>query len=189
MTKCPDTIPRRSRACRRFDVPSPAALEWFNIELLRDDGAVVHLNSEEVWRDNVPLVIPLSSTNHALATVSGSDENRYLSLRLPSRFLRSGINVLAVEVHQDKPTSPDLHFDLQLKATEASIPALTFAYARNGPVLLWPASAGYELQSATDLTPPADWLPVTAPSVMDAGTNSFAVTLDAPQLFYRLWRK
>ena len=54
----------------------------------------------------------------ALATrsVGGNEETTPVSQTVPTNLLVTGVNTLAVEVHQSTRTSSDLRFDLQLNA-------------------------------------------------------------------------
>jgi uncharacterized repeat protein (TIGR01451 family) len=84
------------------------------VHLLRDDGAAVYLNGTQVVRSN--LAVNATSTTPALASISDEDENTIFLSRINSTVLRTGINVIAVEVHQSSGTSSDLSFDLALTA-------------------------------------------------------------------------
>ena len=100
---------------QEFQVDNP---EWLNslvLRVQRDDGVVVHLNGWEIFRDNMPSGTPLASTL-ALATMNSLDEQQFLELLIPTAGsgLRSGTNLLAVEVHQASVDSSDLGFDLDL---------------------------------------------------------------------------
>ncbi len=92
------------------------------LRLRRDDGAVVYLNGEEIARDNMPDGL-IAFTNLATTTISGAAELAYYSFSVPASKVRSGANVLAVEVHQSTQDSPDLSFDLELEAVVPQIPA------------------------------------------------------------------
>jgi len=112
---------------RAFNVGDPAAFTALTLELLRDDGAVVYLNGNEVWRSNMPAGAVTAATL-AAALVSGTAESTFVSTALDPALLVAGTNVLAVEIHQDSPGSSDLSFDLRLTATsDAPIVALTRA--------------------------------------------------------------
>ena len=85
------------------------------LHLLRDDGAVVYLNDNEVFRNNMPTGA-VTYTTLASVSVSGADETNFLSTVLPASSLVSGTNVLAVEIHQASTNSSDISFDLALVA-------------------------------------------------------------------------
>lgn len=81
--------------------------------LLKDDGAIVYLNGEEVERSNMPDGAVTYST---FASGSTSDETGYAAFTVDPALLVEGDNVLAVEVHQASLDSSDLGFDLTLSA-------------------------------------------------------------------------
>lgn len=96
-----------------FTVEDPATVQSLTLQLLRDDGAAVHLNGVEVHRSNLPAG-PLSATTRALTNIDGSAERVWHAVTLPASALVPGVNVLAVSVHQQWASSSDLSFDLRL---------------------------------------------------------------------------
>ena len=89
------------------------------MRLLRDDGAVVYLNGVEVYRSNMPT----GTIGHTTRASSPSATPRswtWLTALLNPALLVAGDNVIAVEIHQDSPTSSDISFDLELTATAAA---------------------------------------------------------------------
>jgi chitodextrinase len=96
-----------------FTVEDPTAVRSLTLQLLRDDGAAVHLNGVEVHRSNLPDG-PLSATTRALTNVDGAAERVWHVVTLPASALVPGVNVLAVSVHQQWASSSDLSFDLRL---------------------------------------------------------------------------
>lgn len=86
--------------------------------LRADDGAAVYVNGEEVFRLRLPNGA-LDATVLASRTVSGSAEATYEPFSIPARFLRVGINVIAVEVHQINADSSDVIFDLAVEEVSA----------------------------------------------------------------------
>lgn len=98
---------------RSFQVNGTPNYQTLVLRLQRDDGAVVYLNGVEVARENLPHfdLAPHSRTQFAL---SGSDELAFQETFVDARLLHAGTNVLAVEIHQDSPATPDLSFDLEL---------------------------------------------------------------------------
>tara|TARA_B100001029_G_scaffold170531_1_gene166424 strand:+ start:785 stop:4033 length:3249 start_codon:yes stop_codon:yes gene_type:complete len=82
--------------------------------ILRDDGAVIYLNGEEIARDNMPEG-EINSTTLASSSVVGTGESTYHEKNINPKFeLKLGKNVIAVEVHQITSGSGDLGFDLHL---------------------------------------------------------------------------
>ena len=105
-----------------FEVVEPGEIEKVSLRLLRDDGAVVYLNGEEVHRSNMPAGLIEHSTE---AVTSNIDEDAYELVELPS-VLSRGTNVIAVEVHQASATSSDLSFDLELFAERSLLSPSSF---------------------------------------------------------------
>lgn len=99
---------------KQFSVADKALLaDSLQINLLRDDGAVVYINGVEVLRSNMPP----GSFNYATFSstiVDGADEATYLVYRIPKDVLVNGVNTIAVEIHQRDGTSSDLGFDLSM---------------------------------------------------------------------------
>jgi len=85
----------------------------FMINILRDDGAVVYLNGQEVIRTNMTS----GSINYqttAVSSISGSAESQFTSYDIDKDLFVAGVNVIAVEIHQSSPNSSDIGFDLEL---------------------------------------------------------------------------
>lgn len=80
-----------------------AALLFSN---LIDDGAVFYLNGVPIFSQNMP---PGEPTSLTLAP-SPSPEGVFVLTNLPAPMIAEGDNVLAVEVHQNSPTSVDIVF-------------------------------------------------------------------------------
>jgi len=98
---------------KKFTVTDPASFNGLLLRLIRDDGAAVYLNGTEVFRANL-LAGPVSYNSLALSAIGGSDETTPLDVLLGTAQLVSGINTIAVEMHQDSISSSDLGFDLAL---------------------------------------------------------------------------
>ena len=101
-------------------VSNPASYTKVLLTILRDDGAVVYLNGVEVFRTNMPAG-PVTYLTPALSTVDGPDEKKFIETTIDTAHLVAGENLLAVEVHQDSPTSPDLSFDLTLTGVTVDV--------------------------------------------------------------------
>jgi len=85
----------------------------FTISLLKDDGAVVYLNGNEVLRVNMPTG-EIGYKTLASGFVNDADETTFSSHTIDKSSLKSGKNVLAVEIHQNEASSSDISFDLEL---------------------------------------------------------------------------
>ncbi len=105
---------------RSFTASNVSGYTTLHLRLLRDDGAVVYLNGAEVCRSNMPQG-PLNYDTRASAGLSGSEESTFVDYDLPPALLREGDNLLAVEIHQNAPSSTDISFDLGLEAVRQSV--------------------------------------------------------------------
>ncbi len=112
-----------------FNLEDPSALEQLKLFLVRDDGAVVYLNGQEVARDNLPSG-SIDYDTFALSAAGGNDETSIRSFTVSSELLRSGRNILAAEVHQASLTSSDVRFDLWLQGSAS------FEIALSGEALM-----------------------------------------------------
>ncbi|MEA1896475.1 MAG: CotH kinase family protein [Bacteroidota bacterium] len=98
---------------KEFIADNADQFEQLNLNIQRDDGAVVYINGNEVLRLNMPEgVINYQTT--ALSAVGGDDESAFFHFNIPAEHLVNGSNIIAVEIHQISPTSSDISFDLQL---------------------------------------------------------------------------
>ena len=98
---------------RAFVVTNAASMTNLLFRLLRDDGAVVYLNGQELYRH----VMPSGTFNYqtfATNTVADADETTFFTNNVTPTALRNGTNVVAVEIHQCNLISSDLSFNLEL---------------------------------------------------------------------------
>ncbi len=102
---------------REFQVADPTTFTSLLLKLVRDDGAVVFLNGQEVVRSNMPEGA-INNQILAAGSVGGADESTFLSYNIPTSALRAGRNVIAVEVHQVSIDSSDISFDLSLEGQQ-----------------------------------------------------------------------
>lgn len=128
ITTGPDgSIPPPAYFRTTFTVADPSAVHALWLELNVDDGAVIYLNGQEAVRFNMPY--PPAVIDHTTQATNGLDslsayETTYHPLKLQPSLLVSGVNHLAVEVHQvlydsrnaSIGTQPDMAFDLRLMA-------------------------------------------------------------------------
>jgi len=100
-------------------LPNPAEFNQITLRVLRDDGVAVHLNGNEVFRNNLPAE-PLRYETLAGSNVVGSSERTYYTASFPAGRLLDFTNVVAVEIHQASPQSVDLSFDMEMTASDAN---------------------------------------------------------------------
>lgn len=96
-----------------FNVADPAQWPALQLSVQRDDGVIVYLNGQEIFRDNMPGG-SVSSSTFASSAVGGASETQLLTAPVDPSLLLTGGNILAVEIHQANLTSSDISFDLSL---------------------------------------------------------------------------
>ena len=110
----PDAKPITYYFRHEFDLADASSYLTLSMRLLRDDGAVVYINGEEVARSNLPAG-EIATDTLALSNIrNGSAERTYHSFPLDPAILQDGKNLVAVEVHQFAPDDADLSFDFSL---------------------------------------------------------------------------
>jgi hypothetical protein len=168
---------------RSFLAPDPELFGGLRLRLLRDDGAVVYLNGHEIFRSNMGTGAVTASTPAAL-TVSGTEEQQFVTVMLGPRLLLAGTNLLAVEVHQAAGNSSDLSFDLELLGDYIPL-GITCATSNN--VLSWPAPApAYTLETGSAVPATNFWTGVTNATVRTHGFETVTLARSAPSGFFRL---
>ena len=105
---------------KTFSVADPSSITAIQMQLMRDDGAVVYLNGQEVVRSNMPAGT-ISNTTLASTNMNEPDESSFFTYAINPSLLVSGRYSIAVEVHQSMKTSSDLSFDLKLDAVSATL--------------------------------------------------------------------
>lgn len=127
---------------KQFVSPDPARFAGVFLRLHRDDGGVVYLNGQEVFRSNMPEG-PVDYRTYAASSIGvGPEESEiYFPILLPPSVLTEGTNTVAVEIHQiTQFSSTDASFDCELIAFPAADSMeLSIVQTHDGLVLSWPA--------------------------------------------------
>jgi hypothetical protein len=108
--------PRPITSYYRTTFTAGSVPDTLTLRMVADDGALVRLNGVEVARDNLPDG-PITASTRATIGRSGADETAIRSFALPPSAVVVGTNTLAVEVHQDSPSSSDSSFLAALTST------------------------------------------------------------------------
>src|SRR5690606_25721064 len=106
---------------KSFDVTSTEGFANLQLLLQRDDAAIVYLNGNEVYRNNITSGTVTYNTK-ALRAIEGAEETQWLAINLPASFLSIGNNVVAVEIHKFNATESDLRFDMKISLQELAKP-------------------------------------------------------------------
>lgn len=98
---------------KEFEVEPSMNVQGLRMNLIRDDGAVVYVNGEEVARDQMPQGFIDSRTLASGLVWTGIERLRH-EILAPAGNLVVGKNVVAVEIHQKEVGSSDLAFDMSM---------------------------------------------------------------------------
>lgn len=97
---------------KSFNVSATTPLRNALMRVCYNDGVAVYINGVEVMRRNLAPAAPFNE----IATVSRTTfQNIWESVAVNPALFLPGNNVIAVEVHRQAVTGPDLTFDLQLQ--------------------------------------------------------------------------
>ncbi len=86
----------------------------FVLSLMVDDGAVVYLNGDEIYRSDI---MPTGLIDYLTITNSSCTEGIYQRISIPVSSIIEGSNTFVVEVHQRSITSSDVGFDVIFEAS------------------------------------------------------------------------
>lgn len=94
-------------------INNPQQFSHVELNIKRDDGAVVYVNGNEVWRTNMPSGI-INFNTPADGTVAWPNEDDWHSIQISSSWFINGSNTIAVEIHQENGGSSDISFDFSM---------------------------------------------------------------------------
>jgi len=154
---------------KEFIATDTADYTTMSFELIRDDGAIVYLNGREVGRSNLS---PGNKTYSSLATPANPEDEiiQLSNLTLSPGDLVNGINVIAVEVHQQSTTSSDLGMDLRVKATKPNSGDSTITLTQTGTLKARALNSG-------------EWSALTSAEFI-VGTTASASNLVVSEIYY-----
>ena len=135
---------------RQVKIEDPDDFDLFYFHLNVDDGAVVYVNGVEAVRDGFEYGTLVD--HHSLAQQRGN-EDAFDSFAVKPTMFTSGVNTIAVEIHQEARGSNDLAFDLALEG-------LKFAYPEGTvPKLEWNADweSGISREFSQRVVVPSGW--------------------------------
>ncbi|MFM7069213.1 MAG: family 16 glycosylhydrolase [Actinomycetes bacterium] len=142
---------------RTFSVADATAVASLNLALVADDAAYVFLNGKKVVNDNV------AANGYPVAPRSGTAENAVRNFSVATGALRTGTNVLAVELRQDYTSDPDASFSAKLTgqvATTTTTTSTTSTTTTSTSTTTTSTSTTTTSTSTTSTTVPATVLPV-----------------------------
>ncbi|MFY0644275.1 MAG: metallophosphoesterase [Bacteroidia bacterium] len=127
------------------NIPDTSLFDYLSFDFKRDDGIVVYLNGDELFRDNMPTGT-IGNSTLASATVGGGDESTWNTEIVLPTTIYEGNNVIAVSIHQTDVTSSDITFNLRLEGIDAPVPTIT-----RGPYLQLGTDSSMMIRWSTDV--------------------------------------
>ncbi|WP_299761766.1 phytase [uncultured Pontibacter sp.] len=103
---------------KNFSITDLEAISSFTAQVNRDDGVVIYVNGQEVYRNNMPSGA-ISYSTLAAGTTGGDDGATPIPFSIPITAFVNGSNTIAVEIHQAARSSSDIAFDLELIGSKA----------------------------------------------------------------------
>jgi hypothetical protein len=133
---------------RSIVVTNPADFETIQFRYQRDDGCVLYLNENELFRNNMPAGT-ITYRTFATNTVTPQSETlRFWTNSFSASLLRPGTNVVAVEVHQSTATSSDIAWEMELQGLPPqNPPRVNISLLGTDAVLYW-SDATFHLEQA-----------------------------------------
>lgn len=108
---------------KTINLTSTSSYTAYTFELRRDDGIVMYVNGNEVYRNNMPT--GTINFNTGASTAASDDGATVLTFTLSASTFTVGDNVIATEIHQNNGSSSDLTFECRLIGnTNFVVPAI-----------------------------------------------------------------
>lgn len=108
-----------------------AAFSNVRLNIERDDGAIIYLNGVELTRFNMPTgAVTYASFS---ASNANDDGGTLFTFNMDRSLLRVGVNVFAVEIHNDAGNSSDIWFQMSLTGQPVIIHNLSPEVALTAP--------------------------------------------------------
>ncbi|GAA4460298.1 hypothetical protein GCM10023093_02690 [Nemorincola caseinilytica] len=136
---------------RILSIPDPTLYDSVRFSVFRDDGIVMYVNGNEVWRDNMPAaptVINYNTTapNNINGTTGQYAEQQAVVRALPISAFATGDNVIAIELHQNSATSSDADMNVQVAGVVHVVPTLV-----RGPYLQMGSDTAFTVRWRTNV--------------------------------------
>lgn len=98
---------------KTINLENPLSYIAYEFKIQRDDGILLYLNGEEIYRNNMPDGL-ITSNSTATYIVQNAAESVYLSKIIDSKDFKPGKNIISVSIHQATARSSDCLFNLEL---------------------------------------------------------------------------
>jgi len=130
---------------KNISIADLSAFQNIKFNAFRDDGIVVYVNNNEVYRSNMPATAITYTTGASTGVSDDGETLQVQTVLLASSFFVTGNNTIAVEVHQQVGTSSDVTFNMEILGVPPVPEALT-----RGPYLQKLTSSSITIKWNTD---------------------------------------
>jgi len=137
---------------RSFEVSDASSYTGLDLNIVRDDGAVVYLNGTEVFRTHMPGGPIYFDTLASQPAVDGDGESTFFDATVDPALLVEGANVMAVEIHQQNVSSSDISFNLRLIGTGPEKASHALRVSARGRGDTDPAVGSHTFPQGTDVS-------------------------------------
>lgn len=111
---------------KKINIPNISTLnDSIRFRIMRDDGALVYVNGTEVFRSNMPDTGVIDYLTKSSTIVDGAFERTFYTYMVPKSFFVTGVNTIAVEIHQRDSISSDLTFDMEIMEDPRTVNLIT----------------------------------------------------------------
>lgn len=155
-----------------FNIPATAKFSFFKIKAYVDDGMVVYINGKEVCRTSMGG--GLIKHNTLASRETPDNGNIIMPFNIPAGYFITGVNHIAVEVHQGSLESDDLTFDLEL----AGITKDTATEITRGPLLQMVSGEGITITWKTNEPTPSVILYGTSENLLSSVIKKDILLID-----------
>lgn len=114
---------------KKVDIADLNAIENIYFHVMHDDGAVIFINGQEVFRTEL---MPLSTISHntvARQRINHDLANQFITYTIDKSFFVEGENTIAIAVHNVSLNDGDLTFQCFITPT--------FTYSQDGPYIFY----------------------------------------------------
>jgi len=114
---------------KKVNIPDVSQLNDVYFHMVHDDGAVIYINGQEAFRTEM---IPLGTINHtttARQSANSTNENNFYTYKVSADYFLTGINTIAVSMHNRSATDDDISFDCYVTSS--------YLYKQDGPYVYY----------------------------------------------------
>jgi len=114
---------------KKVNIPDVNQLNQVYFHMVHDDGAVIYINGQEAVRTEMMPLGTISHTTTARQSSNTTNENNFYTYKVSSNYFLTGINTIAVSMHNRSTTNDDVSFDCYVTSS--------YLYDQDGPYVYY----------------------------------------------------